>query len=180
MTTQSAARLVLAGVTVIAGGIWLYVVDTRPDVESREHARPPALVRPFTFRLATSDGPEAASRTGGPPAWHALRIGSDLAFDYVPIGRPDQQCVAENIADDLAGVLRFRELRGLLEALPTNVDCGEPCPSCTRVDLEWVVEEEHSALALTGHCWHTHPQIQPLRTAVEGVVAAAYGRVICG
>jgi hypothetical protein len=139
-----------------------------PDASER-------LVEPFTFELRVAEAPRAASLI-----WKALRISSDLTFDYVPLGTSGQDCVAEHRADDLNGVLRFRELRTLLARVPLRLECDRPCESCTGVALEWSLDGAVHVLQLNDMCWHTHPDLQPLRTAVEGIVAAAYGRVVCG
>ena len=173
----SGAALLLA---LGSAAAWLSLANTLPETRRPDGRRAAApAIEPFEFYLTVNQTSSRSPETGGRMLWQSLRIGSNLSFDYVPVDRPEQQCVAENIADDLGGLLRYAELRRLLTALPNEIDCGPPCPACAEVALEWSLALERSTLGLTDRCWHTHPQLQPLRTAVEGVVAAAYGRVIC-
>ena len=162
------------------GGVWILAVsavcgcDGRQSADEAPRASAPP-VPPFTFQL---DVHGASAAAPFPVLWQSLRISSMLTFEYVPPGRPDQQCVAEHRADDLNGVLRYREFRALLDRLPRTIWC-EPCASCASLTLEWSLAGERDVLRVSDTCWHTHPDLQKLRTAVEGVVAAAYGRVVC-
>lgn len=135
-------------------------------------------VEPFEFQLSVRDASDGPGVANTRLAWRVLSVSSGLSFDYVPIDRPDQQCVAEHLASDLDGILRFNDLRKVLVAFPREVACT-PCPTCGSVNLEWSLDQDRFTTELTDRCWNTAPEVQPLRTAVEGVVAAAYGRVLC-
>lgn len=135
-------------------------------------------VEPFEFQLRVTDAADGASVSNTRLAWRVLGISSSLSFGYEPIDRPDQECVAENLASDLDGILRFKDVRKVLAAFPRAVACT-PCPACSAVSLEWFLDQERFATELTDRCWNTAPEVQALRNAVEGVVAAAYGRVLC-
>jgi len=183
-TLEPRARMVLAlAAVVLSVATWLWLASSAPNRETATTAitRPPAsaAVEPFTFHLSTADGLEGPSPANERLIWQFLRISSNLSFDYVPAGRPDQQCIAEHLADDLNGILRYHEFRDILTTIPEQVDCGPPCPSCGEVGLEWFLDQDRQTLALTDRCWNTHEQLQKLRMATEGIVAAAYGRVIC-
>lgn len=176
----------LTGVLVLSvaalaasGAVWWYNAGTPVRGEPGTVGGATPAVQPFTFHLRTAEPVEGPIAVNERLLWQHLHISSGLTFDYVPAGRPDQQCVAENIADDLSGIQRFNELRDLLGGLPRDVDCDAPCPSCAEVSLEWFLDQERHSAVLTDRCWNTHPELQALRTSVEGIVAAAYGRVIC-
>lgn len=172
------AVIVLAAVA--CAGLTAYLRATPVNVRVRE-AVPivPPPVAPFSLTIGVADGLEA--RPPGAPRlpWQTLRISSNLSYDYVPIDRPSQQCLAIDALNSPEGIAALNALRTLLAATPRTLDCGEPCPSCDDVSLQWALEQERASLMLNDRCWLVHEQLQPLRLAVDGITTRLGGRAVC-
>jgi hypothetical protein len=140
---------------------------------------PPPLVEPFSLRLGTADGLAGPSSDGSRLPWRVLRTGSNLSLDYVPIDRPGELCLSTAALGSPDGIAAFNALRATLAALPIEVDCGAPCPSCDDVGLEWYLDQERFTMQLTDRCWRTNEAVRPLRAAVEHIVATYGAAAVC-
>ena len=100
-------------------------------------------------------------------------------MDYVSVDRPDQQCFANSVMDTPDGVAALTELRTILVALPPELDCGEPCPSCMEVSLQWFLDDDRATAMITDRCWRSHEQLQPLRASVERLFVTYSGTAEC-
>jgi hypothetical protein len=173
------ARLRLTAAAV-AGGVaaMIYVQFTPPRVRSRPAAALPApAVAPFTWQIGVADG------LAGPPEdeplpWTFLRIVSNGSLDYVPAGGPDTHCRADAVMHTPEGIAALTELRAILAGMPAQVDCGEPCPRCMEVSLQWFLDAPR-AVMITDRCWRAHEALQPLRASVERLFAMYGGAAEC-
>jgi hypothetical protein len=131
-------------------GAWGYVQSTPPLRRAGVPVDiPPPAVAPFSWQMGVADG------LAGPPPdstrlpWEFLRIASNLSLDYVPTGRTGQQCFANDAMNSPEGIAALTELRGILVAVPPDLDCGEPCPECLEVSLQWFLDGKPAAAAIT-------------------------------
>jgi hypothetical protein len=121
----------------------------------------------------------------GPPSdgerlpWEFLRIASNLSLDYVPPGKTGQQCFANSALNTQDGIAALRELRAILVAMPSEIDCGEACPSCLEVGLQWVVDDDRATATITDRCWRSNETLQPLRASVERLFATSRATAEC-
>jgi hypothetical protein len=140
---------------------------------------PPPVVESFSLQIGTADGVPGPSADGSRLPWRVLRIGSNLSFDYVPVDRPGELCLAVVGLDSPEDVASFRALRSTLMTVPGEVDCGPPCPSCGDVGLEWYLDQTRFTLQVTDSCWRASDVIRPLRVAVEDIVATYGAGAVC-
>jgi hypothetical protein len=76
----------------------------------------------------------------------SARIASNLSLDYVPANDTDRHCIAVDSLNAPEGIAALRELRAILSAMPPSFDCGEPCPSCMEVSLQWYLGDDRRVL----------------------------------
>ena len=79
----------------------------------------------------------------------------------------DRRPMASGVMDTPEGIAALTELRTILVALPRQLDCGEPCPSCLEVSLQWFLNDDRAVATITDRCWRSHDALQPLRASVE-------------
>ena len=158
----------------------LYLQATPPNVRRRAVVDVPALpVDSFSFQLGAADG------LGGPPTdgtrlpWERLRIASNLSLDYVPMGRSNEDRQANDALNTAEGIAALAELRALLAGLPREMACGDPCPTCMDVSLEWFLNGERGIALITDRCWHSLEPLQPVRASVERLFATYGPRAVC-
>jgi hypothetical protein len=111
--------------------------------------------------------------------WSLLRIASNLSLDYVPADRTGLQCMANSAMNNRAGIDALNGLREVLVAMPSEIDCGEPCPTCMEVSLQWFLGEERTTMTTTDRCWRSHERLQPLRASVERLFATYSAAAEC-
>jgi hypothetical protein len=169
-------RLTVAAVTgCVAVSISLLSMPTRVR-SGRPVDVPDPAVASFTWQIGVADG------LAGPPPdserlpWAFLRIASNLSLDYVPADRTDRHCTA--VINTPEGIAALTELRAHLAALPSQLDCGEPCPRCMEVSLQWFLDQPR-ALMITDRCWRSHEALTLLRATVERVFATYGGTAEC-
>ncbi len=170
------AAIAAAGTVGIATALQAVPANTRPVTSANV---PPPLIEPFSLQLGTADGAAGPSSTGDRLPWQTFRIGSNLAFDYVPADRPAELCLVVVGPEAPDAVASFRALRSILVALPAEIACGDPCPSCDEVGLEWYLDQTRFTLQLHDACWQTSDVVRPLRMAVENIVANYSAGVAC-
>jgi hypothetical protein len=172
----SSGRFWLAGSAVVGClGAAAYLLATQPRVRTATVTSiPPPPVESFSLHMGVADGLAGPPSEGNRLPWNFLRIASNLSLDYVPAGNPSRHCAANGIIDSSDDIAALTALRGNLARLPTEFDCGEQCPSCMEVSLEWFLDQTRRTAALTDRCWRSHPQLQPLRASVERLFAT-YG-----
>ena len=176
----SAGRLWLTGAAVVGCiGASIYLQSTPPRTRpGRVVDIPPPAVATFTWQMGVADG------LGGPPEgerlpWEFLRISSNLSLDYVPVGRSDRHCFANSVMDTPEGIAALTELRAILVAVPRDLDCGEPCPRCMEVSLQWFLDDDRATAMITDRCWMSQEQLQPLRASVERLFATYSPKAEC-
>jgi hypothetical protein len=170
---DSAGRLWLTGAAVVGCiGASIFLVSTEPRMRSGRIVDIPAPAVPqFGWQISVADGLAGPPPDGKRLPWEFLRIASNLSLDYVPAGKTGQQCFANNAMDTDEGIAALKELRAILVAMPADFDCGEPCPSCMDVSLQWFLDDRRVAAMITDRCWLSHAQLQPLRASVERLFA---------
>lgn len=175
-------RLVLTGLSVagaIAIFVYLRVVPAPVRPAGVAVDVPPPPVAPFSFQLGVADGLAGPVPGAARLPWQMLRVASNLSLDYTPLNRPNQHCQAIDPLNSPEGIAALTELRDILSRLPADIDCGEPCPACDEVGLQWFLDQERFTLSLTDRCWRTHEQIQPLRVSIEAIVARYGAQATC-
>jgi hypothetical protein len=169
------AALAVAGLFAVSAASRVMPTNVRaPNPASG----PPPLVERFNLQLGVAE-PASGSSVGSRLPWRVLRIGSNLAFDYVPVDRPGALCLSVVGFDAPEGVETFRALRSTLASLPEQVDCGLPCPTCDEVGLEWYLDQARFTLHLNDRCWSTNETVRPLRLAIEHIVATYGADPVC-
>jgi hypothetical protein len=152
-----AVRIVAVWVVAPTGRLWMsaaavvgcvaasiYLVMTPPRARPGRAPAPP--VETFAWQMGVADG------LAGPPSdserlpWEFLRIASNLSLDYVPANDTDRHCIAVDSLNAPEGIAALRELRAILSAMPPSFDCGEPCPSCMEVSLQWYLGDDRRVL----------------------------------
>ena len=168
-----AGRFWLTGAAVIGCiGASIYLQSTQPPMRSGRAVDIPApAVAQFTWQMGVADGLAGPPPDGERLPWEFLRIASNLSLDYVPVGKTGQRCFANNAMDTPEGIAALTELRAILVAIPSELDCGEPCPSCMEVSLLWFIDDDRASALITDRCWLSHEQLQPLRVSVERLFA---------
>lgn len=174
-------RFWLTGGAVIGClGAVAFLQATQPRVRTGSVTSIPAPpVESFSLHMGVADGLAGPPPQGDRLPWDHLRIASNLSLDYVPAGSPGRHCAANGIMDTPDGIVALTALRRVLANLPTEFDCGEPCPSCMEVSLEWFLDQTRWSASLTDRCWRSHPQLQPLRGSVEPLFAAYAPKAEC-
>lgn len=169
----SSGRLWLAGGAVIGClGAAAYLQASQPRVRTGSAANiPPPPVESFSLHIGVADGLAGPPPEGARLPWDFLRIASNLSLDYVPAGSPGRHCAANGVIDTPDGIAALTTLRGILANVPTEFDCGKPCPNCLEVSLEWFLDQTRRTAAVTDRCWRSHPPLQPLRASVERLFA---------
>jgi hypothetical protein len=177
----SAGRLWMTGAAVVGSiGASIYLLSTPPLARSGRAADIPApAVAPFTWQMGVADGLAGPPEDGEKLPWTFLRIASNLSLDYVPAGRPDRHCVVSGGMDTPEAIGALNELRAILLVMSPELSCGEPCPRCMEVSLQWFVDNDRATTAITDRCWRSHEVLQPLRTSVERLFATYGGTAEC-
>ncbi|MGE0594323.1 MAG: hypothetical protein AB7G23_16870 [Vicinamibacterales bacterium] len=170
------AAIAVAGTAGIATALQAVPASTRPGTSADV---PPPLIEPFSLQISTADGAAGRSGTGDRLPWQTFRIGSNLAFDYVPADRPAELCLLVLGPEAPDAVASFRALRSILVALPGESACSDPCPSCDEMGLEWYLDHTRFTWQLHDACWQTSDVVRPLRVAVEDIVARYGAGVTC-
>jgi hypothetical protein len=166
-------RVQLAILAVLGtGGAMAYMSVTPPNIRRPSTAALPApAVESFSLTLGTADPLEGARPEDPSLPWVLLRIGSNLALDYVSHDEPDLLCVAAGALQSDAGIAAAQDLRRVLEELPSELVCESPCASCTQISLGWYLESRSEMLAFDARCWRTNEALQPVRASVTRIVA---------
>ena len=180
-TVGPAGRLWMSGAAVVGCVIAsIYLLSVPPRVRPGRAVEVPArAVAPFSWQIGVADGLAGPPSDGERLPWSFLRIASNLSLDYVPVDSPNRQCIAADTMNTPEGVAALTELRAILVAMPPNVDCGEPCPSCMDVSLQWFLDDDRATAMITDRCWRSHEQLQPLRASVERLFATYGGTAEC-
>jgi hypothetical protein len=168
---DAAGRLRMAGAAVLGGlGVVAYLQATEPRVRPPRAADLPApAVEPFAVQIGVADGLEPPA--GEKLPWSLLRIASNLSLDYVPADRTDLHCIVIDPLNGRRGIEALTQLRAVLVDTPREFDCGEPCPTCMDVSLQWYIGDDQTATTITDRCWRSHPALEPLRASVERLYA---------
>jgi hypothetical protein len=174
LTLQAPARRRLMGIAVAAGaGAMVYVLATEPATRVPRRMEIPApAVAPFSLQIGVADGLGGPPEVGDRLPWTLLRIASNLSLDFTPTGRPNQHCLVTTGIDTPAGIAALTELRARLQAMPTEMSCGEPCPRCVDISLQWFIDDRSAAMTVTDRCWRSHEALQPLRASTEALFSA--------
>ena len=177
----SAGRLWMTGAAVLGCiGASIYVQSTPPRVRTAPTVVIPApAVAPFTWQMGVANGLASPSADTEPLPWSFLRIASNLSLDYMPVDRTNRHCFANSVMDTPEGIAALSELRAILAALPPALDCGEPCPSCMEVSLQWFLDDQRATAMITDRCWRSHENLQPLRASVERLFTTYGGTAEC-
>jgi hypothetical protein len=69
------------------------------------------------------------------------------------------------------GIVALTELHAIFAAMPSEIDCGEACPSCMEVSLQWLLDDDRVTATITDRCWRSSEALQPLRASVERLFA---------
>ena len=130
-------------------GAAAYLQSTEPRTRPRPAAEIAApAVAPFTWQMGVADGLAGPPTDGERLPWESLRIASNLSLDYVPAGKTGQQCLANSALNTREGIVALTELRAILAAMPSQIDCGEACPSCMEVSLQWLLDDDRGTATL--------------------------------
>lgn len=169
------ARMAMALVALMGcAGAMAYMSVIPAKIRRANPVAMAPVVEPFSLTLAAndstaSDGTQSLRPADAAMPWNTLRMGSNLAFDYILQTTPRRLCVVPGALQSEAGIAAAKDLRTILQALPGELSCAPPCPNCAAISLEYYLGQKRSTLSFDSTCWRNEPALQPLHSAITSI-----------